>query len=131
MEKAWIDYKTDEETFKTIINYEEEFVYDMMRKKYGKDFDGINVKSSIKRSEIYKYDLAEYLIKLDVLCAEKLKTKGKNISGFFSNTGNLMLRKLCTAYDLKPTELDEVIACISSEYQDIFVYTFGINRKKS
>lgn len=130
MEKAWIDYKTDEETFKTIVNYEEDFVYDMMRKKYGKDFDGINVKSSIKRSEIYKYNLADDLIKLDVLCAEKLKARGKNIAGFFSNSTDLMSRKLCTAYDLNSIELGAVITCISSEYRDIFVYASGINRKK-
>lgn len=130
MEKAWIDYKTDEETFKTIVNYEEDFVYDMMRKKYGKDFDGINVKSSIKRSEIYKYNLADDLIKLDVLCAEKLKARGKNIAGFFSNSTDLMSRKLCTAYDLNSIELGAVITCISSEYRDVFVYASGINRKK-
>ena len=29
MEKAWIDFKTDEETFKTLIKYEEDYVYDI------------------------------------------------------------------------------------------------------
>lgn len=130
MEKAWIDFKTDEETFKTIMSHEEEFVYDMMRKKYGKDFDGINVKNSIKRNEIYKYNLAEYLVKLDVSCAEKIKAKGKNPIGFFSNNVNLMIRKLCLVYGLNPSDMDSIIASISSEYRDIFVCAFGINRKK-
>lgn len=130
MEKAWIDFKTDEETFKLIMKYEEEFVSDIMKKKYGKDFDGIQVKSSIKRSDIYKYTLAELLIKFDIRCIEKLKAKNKNVVGYLENPTDLMSRKLCLVYDLKPIDLEDIITHISSECRDVFVYTFGINRKK-
>ncbi len=130
MEKAWVDFKTDEETFRLIVKYEESYVFDMMRKKYGKDFDGINVKGSIKRNEVYKYNLSELLIKMDVLCAEKLKEKGKNLVGFFSNSKDLMAKKLCLIYDLKSSELDDILTSFTSENKDIFIYGFGINRKK-
>lgn len=130
MEKAWIDFKTDEETFKTLIKYEEDYVYDIMKKKYGKDFDGINVKGTIKRSDIYKYNLAELLVKMDVLCAEKLKAKNKNLIGFFNSNTTLMSRKLCLTYDLTPQELESAINKVSPQYRDIFTSAFGINRKK-
>lgn len=130
MEKAWIDFKTDEETFKLIMKYEEEYVSDIMKKKYGKDFDGIHVKSAIKKSDSYKYTLADLLIKADIECVEKLNAKHKNVTGFFSNIADLMTRKLCLVYDLKPVDLESIISHLSSEYRDIFVYTFGINRKK-
>lgn len=130
MEKAWIDFKTDEETFKTLIKYEEDYVYDIMKKKYGKDFDGINVKGTIKRSDIYKYNLAELLVKMDVLCVEKLKAKNKNLIGFFNNNATLMSRKLCLTYDLTPQELESAINKVSPQYRDIFTSAFGINRKK-
>ena len=130
MEKAWIDFNTDEETFKTLIKYEEDYVYDIMKKKYGKDFDGINVKGTIKRSDIYKYNLAELLVKMDVLCAEKLKAKNKNLIGFFNSNTTLMSRKLCLTYDLTPQELESAINKVSPQYRDIFTSAFGINRKK-
>lgn len=130
MEKAWIDFKTDEETFKTLIKYEEDYVYDIMKKKYGKDFDGINVKGTIKRSDIYKYNLAELLVKMDILCVEKLKAKNKNLIGFFTNNATLMSRKLCLTYDLTPQELESAINKVSPQYRDIFTSAFGINRKK-
>lgn len=130
MEKAWIDFNTDEETFKTLIKYEEDYVYDIMKKKYGKDFDGINVKGTIKRSDIYKYNLAELLVKMDILCVEKLKAKDKNLIGFFNNNATLMSRKLCLTYDLTPQELESAINKISPQYRDIFTSAFGINRKK-
>ena len=130
MEKAWIDFNTDEETFKTLIKYEEDYVYDIMKKKYGKDFDGINVKGTIKRSDIYKYNLAELLVKMDILCVEKLKAKDKNLIGFFTNNATLMSRKLCLTYDLTPQELESAINKISPQYRDIFTSAFGINRKK-
>lgn len=130
MEKAWIDFNTDEETFKTLIKYEEDYVYDIMKKKYGKDFDGINVKGTIKRSDIYKYNLAELLVKMDILCAEKLKAKNKNLISFFTNNATLMSRKLCLTYDLTPQELESAINKVSPQYRDIFTSAFGINRKK-
>lgn len=130
MEKAWIDFNTDEETFKTLIKYEEDYVYDIMKKKYGKDFDGINVKGTIKRSDIYKYNLAELLVKMDILCAEKLKAKNKNLISFFTNNATLMSRKLCLTYDLTPQELESAINKVSPQYRDVFTSAFGINRKK-
>ena len=35
MENVWTNFKTDEETFKLIMKYEENFVKTIVQKKYG------------------------------------------------------------------------------------------------
>lgn len=82
MENVWTNFKTDEETFKLIMKYEEDFVKTIVQKKYGINYDSKNeVKLTKKENEIFS--LATLLIEMDVLCIKNLKTKHINVDSFF------------------------------------------------
>ena len=129
MENVWTNFKTDEETFKLIMKYEEDFVKIIVQKKYGINYDSKNeVKLTKKENEIFS--LATLLIEMDVLCIKNLKTKHINVDSFFKKTEGLMQRKICTAYDLQIDKLENIIIRLPEEQRKIFIYSYGINRRK-
>ena len=130
MEKAWIDFKTDEETFKIIMEYEEKFVKNIIEKKYGKNYDSSANKDAINKVDDDCLNLAKMLIELDVLCANKLKEQHKDLTNFFSVPDNLMIRKIRLAYNLTEKEIEKVTLRLPSEAYSMFMCYFGINRKK-
>lgn len=129
MENVWTNFKTDEETFKLIMKYEEDFVKTIVQKKYGINYDNKNeVKLTKKENEIFA--LAFLLIEIDVLCIKNLKNKHINIDSFFKKEEGLMQRKICTAYDLQIDKLENIIIRLPEEQRKIFIYSYGINRRK-
>lgn len=129
MENVWTNFKTDEETFKLIMKYEEDFVKIIVQKKYGINYDNKNeVKLTKKENEIFA--LASLLIEIDVLCIKNLKNKHINVDSFFKKEEGLMQRKICTAYDLQIDKLENIIIRLPEEQRKIFIYSYGINRRK-
>ena len=129
MENVWTNFKTDEETFKLIIKYEEDFVKIIVQKKYGINYDNKDeVKLTKKENEIFA--LASLLIEIDVLCIKNLKNKHINVDSFFKKEEGLMQRKICTAYDLKIDKLENIIIRLPEEQRKVFIYSYGINRRK-
>ena len=129
MENVWTNFKTDEETFKLIMKYEEDFVKIIVQKKYGINYDNKDeVKLTKKENEIFA--LASLLIEIDVLCIKNLKNKHINVDSFFKKTEVLMQRKICTAYDLQIDKLENIIIRLPEEQRKIFIYSYGINRRK-
>lgn len=129
MENVWTNFKTDEETFKLIMKYEEDFVKIIVQKKYGINYDNKNeVKLTKKENEIFA--LASLLIEIDVLCIKNLKNKHINVDSFFKKGEGLMQRKICTAYDLQIDKLENIIIRLPEEQRKIFIYSYGINRRK-
>lgn len=129
MENVWTNFKTDEETFKLIMKYEEDFVKTIVQKKYGINYDNKNeVKLTKKENEIFA--LASLLIEIDVLCIKNLKNKHINVDSFFKKEEGLMQRKICTAYDLQIDKLENIIIRLPEEQRKIFIYSYGINRRK-
>lgn len=129
MENVWTDFKTDEETFKLIMKYEEDFVKTIVQKKYGINYDNKEeVKLTKKENEIFA--LASLLIEIDVLCIKNLKDKHINVDSFFKKEKGLMQRKICTAYDLKIDKLENIIIRLPEEQRKVFIYSYGINRRK-
>lgn len=129
MENVWTNFKTDEETFKLIMKYEENFVKTIVQKKYGINYDNKNeVKLTKKENEIFA--LASLLIEIDVLCIKNLKNKHINIDSFFKKEEGLMQRKIRTAYDLQIDKLENIIIRLPEEQRKIFIYSYGINRRK-
>lgn len=129
MENVWTNFKTDEETFKLIMKYEEDFVKIIVQKKYGINYDNKNeVKLTKKENEIFA--LASLLIEIDVLCIKNLKNKHINVDSFFKKEEGLMQRKICTAYDLKIDKLENIIIRLPEEQRKVFIYSYGINRRK-
>ena len=129
MENVWTDFKTDEETFKLIMKYEENFVKTIVQKKYGINYDNKDeVKLTKKENEIFA--LASLLIEIDVLCIKNLKNKHINVDSFFKKEEGLMQRKICTAYDLKIDKLENIIIRLPEEQRKVFIYSYGINRRK-
>ena len=129
MENVWTNFKTDEETFKLIMKYEEDFVKTIVQKKYGINYDNKDeVKLTKKENEIFA--LASLLIEIDVLCIKNLKNKHINIDSFFKKEEGLMQRKICTAYDLQIDKLENIIIRLPEEQRKIFIYSYGINRRK-
>lgn len=129
MENVWTNFKTDEETFKLIMKYEEDFVKIIVQKKYGINYDNKNeVKLTKKENEIFA--LASLLIEIDVLCIKNLKNKHINVDSFFKKGEGLMQRKIRTAYDLQIDKLENIIIRLPEEQRKIFIYSYGINRRK-
>ena len=129
MENVWTNFKTDEETFKLIMKYEEDFVKTIVQKKYGINYDNKDeVKLTKKENEIFA--LASLLIEIDVLCIKNLKDKHINVDSFFKKEEGLMQRKICTAYDLKIDKLENIIIRLPEEQRKVFIYSYGINRRK-
>lgn len=129
MENVWTNFKIDEETFKLIMKYEEDFVKIIVQKKYGINYDNKNeVKLTKKENEIFA--LASLLIEIDVLCIKNLKNKHINVDSFFKKEEGLMQRKICTAYDLQIDKLENIIIRLPEEQRKIFIYSYGINRRK-
>ena len=129
MENMWTNFKTDEETFKLIMKYEEDFVKTIVQKKYGINYDNKDeVKLTKKENEIFA--LASLLIEIDVLCIKNLKNKHINVDSFFKKEEGLMQRKICTAYDLKIDKLENIIIRLPEDQRKIFIYSYGINRRK-
>ena len=129
MENMWTNFKTDEETFKLIMKYEEDFVKTIVQKKYGINYDNKDeVKLTKKENEIFA--LASLLIEIDVLCIKNLKNKHINVDSFFKKEEGLMQRKICTAYDLKIDKLENIIIRLPEEQRKVFIYSYGINRRK-
>ena len=129
MENVWTNFKTDEETFKLIMKYEENFVKTIVQKKYGINYDNKEeVKLTKKENEIFA--LASLLIEIDVLCIKNLKNKHINVDSFFKKEEGLMQRKICTAYDLKIDKLENIIIRLPEEQRKVFIYSYGINRRK-
>lgn len=129
MENVWTNFKTDEETFKLIMKYEEDFVKTIVQKKYGINYDNKEeVKLTKKENEIFA--LASLLIEIDVLCIKNLKDKHINVDSFFKKEEGLMQRKICTAYDLKIDKLENIIIRLPEEQRKVFIYSYGINRRK-
>ena len=129
MENVWTNFKTDEETFKLIMKYEEDFVKIIVQKKYGINYDNENeVKLTKKENEIFA--LASLLIEIDLLCIKNLKNKHINIDSFFKKEEGLMQRKICAAYDLQIDKLENIIIRLPEEQRKIFIYSYGINRRK-
>lgn len=129
MENVWTNFKTDEETFKLIMKYEEDFVKIIVQKKYGINYDNKDeVKLTKKENEIFA--LASLLIEIDVLCIKNLKNKHINVDSFFKKEEGLMQRKICTAYDLKIDKLENIIIRLPEEQRKVFIYSYGINRRK-
>lgn len=130
MEKAWIDYKTDEETFKTIMQYEEDFVRTYMKKKYGRNYDATANKTPMLKKDEERFALASLLVQLDILCVDKLKLKNMDLQAFFSKPENLMIRKLCLATGLEVSSIENIINKFPKETRTVLIYLFGINRKQ-
>lgn len=130
MEKAWNYFKTDKETFETITKYESEFVVNLLKKKFGKDFDGINVKNEIKRNQIFAMSLAECYIKIDVAFANKLKKAGKIIGNYFQSRSYDLTKKIEVIYGINHDQLLKKIDSMSKQNREILYYGFGISRKK-
>lgn len=129
MENVWTNFKTDEETFKLIMKYEENFVKTIVQKKFGINYDNKDeVKLTKKENEIFA--LASLLIEIDVLCIKNLKNKHINVDSFFKKEEGLMQRKICTAYDLKIDKLENIIIRLPEEQRKVFIYSYGINRRK-
>lgn len=129
MENVWTNFKTDEETFKLIMKYEENFVKTIVQKKYGINYDNKDeVKLTKKENEIFA--LASLLIEIDVLCIKNLKDKHINVDSFFKKEEGLMQRKICTAYDLQIDKLENIIIRLPEDQRKIFIYSYGINRRK-
>ena len=129
MENVWTNFKTDEETFKLIMKYEENFVKTIVQKKFGINYDNKDeVKLTKKENEIFA--LASLLIEIDVLCIKNLKDKHINVDSFFKKEEGLMQRKICTAYDLKIDKLENIIIRLPEEQRKVFIYSYGINRRK-
>lgn len=129
MENVWTNFKTDEETFKLIMKYEEDFVKTIVQKKFGINYDNKDeVKLTKKENEIFA--LASLLIEIDVLCIKNLKNKHINIDSFFKKEEGLMQRKIRTAYDLQIDKLENIIIRLPEEQRKIFIYSYGINRRK-
>ena len=129
MENMWTNFKTDEETFKLIMKYEEDFVKTIVQKKFGINYDNKDeVKLTKKENEIFA--LASLLIEIDVLCIKNLKNKHINVDSFFKKEEGLMQRKICTAYDLKIDKLENIIIRLPEEQRKVFIYSYGINRRK-
>lgn len=130
MKKAWIDFKTDEQTFKIIMQYEEGFVQNIVEKKYSRFYITEEVKKNLTKKEEERFTLASLLIELDVLCANKLKEQNRDLLEFFSKSENLMLRKLCLATGFDVSKIDSIISKFPKEQRYMLIYLFGINRKK-
>ncbi len=125
MKEPWVDFKTDEETFKIIMEYEEEFVRKIIKEKYDRAKN-----NPISKANEDMLKLATKLIELDVLCANKLKEKNKDLRSFFSSPDNLMIRKIILAYDLNLNEVEKITLRLPSEAYSMFMCYFGIDRKK-
>lgn len=130
MEKAWIDYKTDEETFKTIMQYEEDFVRNYIKKKYGKNYDATANKTPMSKKDEERFALASLLVQLDIECVDKLNLKNMDLQTFFSKPENLMLRKLCLTSGLDVNNIENIINKFPKETRTVLIYLFGINRKQ-
>ncbi len=129
MKKAWEHFGVEEEVFKTIVNSEEEFVKSMMKKRFGVDYDGIAVKTQIKKSETLTYELAESIIKLDINFVKKVQSVGKNYKNYFQNNNADMAKKIEMVHGLKHQELIKILEDLPAPQRTAFIYSFGIDRK--
>ena len=129
MKKAWEHFGVEEEVFKTIVNFEEEFVRSMMKKRFGVDYDGIAVKTQIKKNETLTYELAESIIKLDISFVKKVQSVGKNYKNYFQNNNADMAKKIEMVYGLKHQELIKILEDLPAPQRTAFIYSFGIDRK--
>lgn len=129
MKKAWEHFGVEEEVFKTIVNFEEEFVRSMMKKRFGADYDGIAVKTQIKKNETLTYELAESIIKLDISFVKKVQSVGKNYKNYFQNNNADMAKKIEMVYGLKHQELIKILEDLPAPQRTAFIYSFGIDRK--
>ena len=57
----------------------------LLKKQFGKDYDGINVRTSIKKNEKNDFNALCERILIDVAFAKKLKADGKVIDNYMTN----------------------------------------------
>lgn len=129
MEHAWDYFKTTEEIFKTIMRTEEDFIITLMKKKYGKDFDGINIKTTIKKKELTLFKLAEEIIKIDLEYINKLINNQKKYQNYFNRMIGLNI-KIEYIQNINHDELIKRINTLANPKKDAILYAFGIDQKK-
>lgn len=130
MAKAWSYFETDEEVFKAILKGLTNEEKALLKKQFGKDYDGINVRTSIKKNEKNDLNALCERILIDVAFAKKLKANGKVIDNYITNSSYNALKKLAYTYDIDTESLNTMINSLTSNERQAFIYYFGIDRKK-
>ena len=130
MEKAWSYFETDEDIFKVILKGLTNEEKALLKKQFGKDYDGINVRTSIKKNEKNDFNALCERILIDVAFAKKLKAYGKVTDNYMANSNYNVLKKLAYTYDIDTESLNTMINSLASNERQAFIYYFGIDRKK-
>lgn len=130
MAKAWSYFETDEDIFKAILKGLTNEEKALLKKQFGKDYDGINVRTSIKRNEKNDFNALCERILIDVAFAKKLKENGEVIDNYITNSNYNTLKKLAYIYDISIESLNTMINSFTNNERQAFIYYFGIDRKK-
>lgn len=130
MEKAWEYFKTEKDIFLAVANNLPNGERILLKKRFGKDFDGINVKSSIKKNELNDFNLICKKVKIEIDFAEKVKNNGKIMSNYLNDKNYDFLNKIMYAYNINKNALDDIINSLAKGERIAFLYYFGIDRKK-
>ena len=130
MEKAWEYFKTEKDIFMAVIKGIDDENKNLLKKKFGKDFDGINVKTSIKKNEINNFNALCESINIDIKFAKKLKENDKIMENYLRDPNYDIIKKLMYIYNINRESLNEIIDSLSEPEKLAFIYYFGIDRKK-
>lgn len=109
MAKAWSYFETDEDIFKSILKGLTNEEKALLKKQFSKDYDGINVKTSIKKNEKNEFNALCERILIDVAFAKKLKANGKVIDNYMTNPNYNALKKIAYIYDIDTNSLNTMI----------------------
>lgn len=130
MGKAWEYFKTEKDVFLAVANNVSLEEKNLLKKKFGKDFDGINVKTSIKKNEMNDFNLTCKKVMIEIDFAEKVKKNGKIMSSYLSDKNYDFLKKIMYAYNINKNALDDIINSLAKGERTSFLYYFGIDRKR-
>ena len=130
MEKAWEYFKTEKDIFLAVVNNASFEEKNLLKKKFGKDYDGINVKTTIKKNEMNDFNLVCKKVMIEIDFAEKVKKNGKIMSSYLSDKNYDFLKKIMYAYNINKNALDDIINSLAKGERTSFLYYFGIDRKR-
>lgn len=130
MEKAWEYFKTEKDIFLAVVNNASFEEKNLLKKKFGKDYDGINVKTAIKKNEMNDFNLVCKKVMIEIDFAEKVKKNGKLMNNYLSDKNYDFLKKIMYAYNINKNVLDDIISSLAKGERTAFLYYFGIDRKK-
>lgn len=130
MERAWEYFKTEKDVFLVVAKYATDEERNLLKKKFGKDYDGINVKTSIKKNEFNSFNLTCKKIMIDIAFAEKVKQNSKIMENYLRDANYDIIKKIMYTYNISRETVNEALDTLTYAERTAFLYYFGIDRKK-